>query len=64
MLSASAQQRKRPAGPLADAVDLFAVAGGEPDAPTFFVFSDILYYPGVFVNGFFQNFFTYFLRRR
>ena len=39
-----------------DAVDLFAVAGGEADAPTFFVFSDILYYPGVFVNGFFQNF--------
>jgi len=46
---------------LYDAVDLFAVAGGEADAPTFFVFSDILYYPGVFVNGFFQNFFTYFL---
>ena len=45
-------------GTLADAVDLFAVAGGEADAPTFFVFSDILYYPGVFVNGFFQNFFT------
>lgn len=43
-----------------DAVDLFAVAGGEADAPTFFVFSDILYYPGVFVNGFFQNFFYIF----
>jgi len=61
---ASAQQQTALRQSGNNAVDLFAVAGGEADAPTFFVFSDILYYPGVFVNGFFQNFFTYFLRRR
>jgi len=38
---------------LTDAVDLFTEAGGEADAPTFFVFSSILYYPSPFVNGFF-----------
>ena len=57
---ASAKQHKRPCGRLYDAVDLFADAGGEADAPAFFVFQSIVYYGGVFVNGFFQNFFAYF----
>lgn len=35
-----------------NAVDLFTEAGGEADAPTFFVFLSILYHAAPFVNGF------------
>jgi hypothetical protein len=47
-------------GRLDDAVDLFAIAGGEADAPTFFVFSGILYHSSAFVNRFFPKIFAFF----
>lgn len=45
-----------PQGRSCDAVDLFAIAGGEADAPTFFVFHGIVYHRQRFVNGFFEIF--------
>lgn len=62
MLIASAQQAKPTSwASLLQAVNLFATAGGEADAPAFFVFYGMLPCFYSFVNPYFYNFFFHFV---